>query len=168
MGSDGMYMEYIEKPFNGYCPFCLDKNQWTGCRAIFKRVRYRCNACGAEVVVKMEDVLSGNYKTSKILIDKVGKCSKIYKFYELRRITFQEFYEKSILGHHYQRVRHIPGQGFPSSCRLCKFGQNIEDGESTDCGKYGFIGGADWICDSFVDGLAEDIDMYLEAVYKDK
>lgn len=168
MGSDGMYMEYIEKPFNGYCPFCLDKNQWTGCRAIFKRVRYRCNACGAEVVVKMEDVLSSNYKTSKILIDKVGKCSKIYKFYELRWITFQEFYEKSILGHHYQRVRHIPGQGFPSSCRLCKFGKNIEDGESTDCGKYGFIGGADWICDSFVDGLAEDIDMYLEAVYKDK
>ena len=33
--------------------------------------------------------------------------------------------------------------------------------------EFGFVGGADWICDAYVNGLEEITDMYLNAVYKD-
>lgn len=87
----------------------------------------------------------------------------MYKYLLYQWIPFQEFYGKSILSQHYKKVQHIYGKGFSSSCRLCEYGKNESDGESTECEKFGFIGGADWICDSYVDGLAPLIDTFIDA-----
>ncbi len=148
-------LEYIQKPFRGFCPFCLGKNpRWTGQREMLKKIKYQCNLCGAEVVVKINDILSGNYKSANILVDNVGKFGKVYKRSKGIWITFQEFYQKSIIIHHYRRVKREPNKkGFPPSCRLCQYGENQSDGESTECIKFEFIGGADWICDAYVNDL---------------
>lgn len=74
-------LDYIQRPFKGFCPFCLNREpRWIGQRELFKKIKYRCSVCGAEVVVKMNDIMSGNYKSAKVLIDSAGEYGKVYKW----------------------------------------------------------------------------------------
>lgn len=164
MGSNNMELEYMEKPFGGFCPFCLrGKNRWTSKRVLFKRIKYTCSICGAEVVVKMDDVLSGNYNSAKILINGTGKLGKVYESVEGRWIPFQKFYGRSILSRNYHRVKSVAGEDeYTPSCSLCKYGESASDGEGIQCGIFEFVGELDWICDCYVSDMAEIADLITD------
>lgn len=160
MGAEGEQLNYIQKPFKGCCPFCLSGNpNWSQHKGIFKKIKYRCNACGAEITVKLQDVVTGNYDSAKILIDNTGKYGQIYRRSECCWISFHEFYEKSIISHHYQKIGPISrNQDYIQSCRICKYGVIQSGDEAIRCNKFEFVGEADRVCDSFVDETVELIE----------
>lgn len=157
MGLEKEYLWFIRYPFDGRCPFCfsVEPNR-TGCKVFYHKFCYRCSKCGAKFKAKVEDIMSSNYYVAKILIANAGNPGNVYENYKNHWIMFGQFFESTILTHQYKIVSPVSADGaFPQSCRLCKNGQNEENGESTFCTKFGFSGSLDYICDSYVGGLGD-------------
>lgn len=142
--------EYISKPFGEYCPFCLaHKVNWNGKPRLFKKYTYHCNSCGGEITFKEADILQKEYNNAMVIVENAGG-HKIYKNIEFMKVSFMEFYKKSILSQRYHKVKRIPGKGYPKSCRLCDYGKN-QPNDITACDKFWLEGSSDFICDSYSD-----------------
>lgn len=165
---DRVQLEYIQNPFGGCCPFCYSgEPNWTGRKVFFHKLCYRCSSCGAEFEAKLDDILSGNYNTAKILIDNAGNSNSVFANYQNCWVAFQQIYDNTILTHHYQMAAPLPeSEGFSPSCRLCKNGQNEANGEATVCMRFGFRANPDCICDSYVDGFSGVAKRFLDAINK--